>query len=81
MPPDAGATAFGMRRCHVEGNRILRKRVAGLYTIIAIKLVKGILLLFIALGIYSFFGEDLRAEFGRFLRRINIDPEHKPSIS
>lgn len=54
-----------------------RKRVTGLYTIIAIKLAKAVLLVFIALGIYSLLGDDLRVEFDRFLRWINVDPEHK----
>ena len=55
----------------------IRKRATGLYTIITIKLVKGIVLLFIALGIYSLLGEDLRMEFDRFLRWIRLDPEHE----
>lgn len=52
------------------------KRAAGLYTIIALKLGKGLLLFGIALGIYSLMGEDLRAEFERFLRWVKLDPEH-----
>ena len=55
----------------------VRKRATGLYTIIAIKLGKGVLLIFVALGVYSLMGDDLRAEFDRFLRWINVDPEHK----
>ncbi len=54
-----------------------RKRVTGLYTIIAIKLGKGLVLIGVALGVYSLMDEDLRAEFERFLRWINLDPEHK----
>ena len=45
-----------------------RKRAAGLYTIIAIKLGKSLLLFGITLGIYSLLGEDVRWEFERFLR-------------
>jgi len=53
------------------------RRVTGLYTIIAIKLGKGVLLILIALGVYSLMGDDLRLEFDQFLRWINIDPEHQ----
>lgn len=54
-----------------------RKRAAGLYTIIALKFGKSLLLFGIALGIYSLMGEDLGAEFERFLRWVKLDPEHK----
>jgi len=53
----------------------VKKRAAGLYTIIAIKLGKGLLLLGVSLGIYSLMGDDLREEFERFLRFVNLDPE------
>jgi uncharacterized membrane protein (DUF2068 family) len=55
----------------------VKKRAAGLYTIIVIKVGKGLLLFALALGIYSLLGEDLRAEFERFLRWMSLDPEHK----
>ena len=54
-----------------------RKRAAGLYTIIAIKLGKSLLLFGITLGIYSLLGEDVRWEFERFLRWMRLDPEHE----
>jgi len=50
---------------------------AGLYTIITLKLGKSLLLFGIALGIYSLMGEDLRAEFDRFLIWVRLDPEHQ----
>jgi uncharacterized membrane protein (DUF2068 family) len=49
----------------------------GLYTIIAVKLLKSLLLFGIALGVYSLMGDDLGAEFERFLRWVKLDPEHK----
>jgi uncharacterized membrane protein (DUF2068 family) len=55
----------------------VKKRVAGLYTIIAIKLGKGLLLIALSLGLYSLLGDDLKAEFEQFLRWISIDPEQK----
>ena len=54
-----------------------RKRAAGLYTIIAIKLAKGLLLLLISLGIFSLIGQDLDFEFDRFLRWIHLDPSSR----
>jgi uncharacterized membrane protein (DUF2068 family) len=53
------------------------KRVAGLYSIIALKLGKGLLLIGISLGVYSLLGDDLKAEFERLLRWMSIDPEQK----
>jgi uncharacterized membrane protein (DUF2068 family) len=53
------------------------RTAAGLYTIIALKLGKSALLFGIALGIYSLMGDDLQAEFERFLHWVRIDPEHQ----
>lgn len=53
-----------------------KKRAAGLYTIIAIKAGKGLLLLGLALGIYSLIGDDLRVEFDKVIRHLRLDPEH-----
>jgi uncharacterized membrane protein (DUF2068 family) len=57
-------------------DRSTPKSAAGLYTIIAIKLGKSLLLLCIALGVYSLLDNDLPAELERFLRWVRIDPEH-----
>ena len=54
-----------------------RKRAPTLYLIIAIKLVKGILLLAIGFGVLSLMGQDLDARFDQFLRWIHLDPEKK----
>jgi len=58
-------------------DRHVKNRAAGLYTIIAVKLGKSLLLFGVALGIYSLMGDDLRSEFERFLRWVRLDPEHK----
>lgn len=52
------------------------KRAAGLYTVIAIKLGKSLLLAAAALGIYSLLGDDLSAEFEKLLRTLGQNPEH-----
>lgn len=51
-----------------------------LYVIIAIKLLKGLILLFLGLSVLSLVGEDLDARFDQFLRGvplIHLDPEKK----
>jgi uncharacterized membrane protein (DUF2068 family) len=53
------------------------KRAAGLYTIIAIKLGKALLLLAVALGLFSLMDDDLQAQFDRFLRWVNVNPERE----
>ena len=59
-----------------DGGRA-RSGAPGLYTIIALKLGKSLLLFGITLGIYSLMDQDLRWEFERFLRWVRLDPEHK----
>ncbi len=54
-----------------------RKRAPGLYTIIALKLGKSLLLFGITLGIYSLMGDDLQMEMERFVRWLRLDPEHQ----
>lgn len=46
-----------------------------LYLIVGIKLIKGVLLLLIALGVYTLAGKDLQDLFDRFLRWVHLDPE------
>jgi uncharacterized membrane protein (DUF2068 family) len=53
------------------------RRAPTLYAIIAIKLLKGLLLLAIGLGVLSLIGQDLDARFDQFLRWIHFDPEKK----
>jgi len=52
-------------------------RAAGLYTIITIKLGKAVLLLLLALGIFSLAGNDLGIVLERFLRFVKVDPERE----
>jgi uncharacterized membrane protein (DUF2068 family) len=52
------------------------RRAAGLYTVIALKLGKGLLLLAVALGIYSLLGNNLSQEFEELLRLLRQNPEH-----
>jgi uncharacterized membrane protein (DUF2068 family) len=60
-PPGAGA--------------LPKKRAAGLYTIIAIKLGKGLLLAALALGLFSLMDNDLPKDFERFVRAFKLNPE------
>lgn len=52
-----------------------QNRAVGLYAIIAFKLVKGLLLLSLAFGVYSLVGDDLPEQLDRLLRWVRIDPE------
>jgi uncharacterized membrane protein (DUF2068 family) len=51
------------------------KKVPTLYFIIALKLVKGFLLVALALGIYKLSGKNLGVEYDQLLRLIRLDPE------
>ena len=46
-----------------------------LYFIVAIKLIKGVALLLLALGVYSLAKKDLPDLFDQFLRWVHLDPE------
>lgn len=48
-----------------------------LYVIVAIKLGKGLLLLLVALGIYSLSDNNLQAEFQTVLTQLHLDPENR----
>jgi len=52
-----------------------KKRAAGLYTIIAIKLGKALLLAAAALGLFSLMDDDLPATFDRLVRAFKLNPE------
>ena len=54
-----------------------KQRAPTLYAIIAIKLGKGLLLLLIALGVYSLADNDLIHDYRQLLHWIHIDPERK----
>ena len=46
-----------------------------LYFIVAIKLIKGVALLLLALGVFSLANKDLSDVFDQFLRWVHLDPE------
>jgi uncharacterized membrane protein (DUF2068 family) len=52
-----------------------KERAPMLYFIVAIKLIKGIALLLLALGVYSLAKKDLPDLFDQFLRWVHLDPE------
>jgi uncharacterized membrane protein (DUF2068 family) len=54
---------------------IPKKRAPMLYFIVAIKLIKGIALLLLALGVLSLANKDLSDVFDQFLRWVHLDPE------
>ena len=52
-----------------------KKRAVGLYTIIAIKLGKALLLATAAFGLFTLMGHDLPAVFDRAVRLFKLNPE------
>ena len=46
-----------------------------LYGIIAFKLIRGALLLMLAMQVYALVGEDLRPRFDEVVKRLRLDPE------
>ena len=54
---------------------VLKKRAPTLYFIVAIKLIKGVALLLLALGVFSLANKDLSDVFDQFLRWVHLDPE------
>ena len=52
-----------------------RRRAPTLYLIIAIKLLKGLVLLLLGLGVLALVGQDLNERFDEMLRWIHFDPE------
>ncbi len=55
----------------------IKRRAPTLYVIIGIKLLKGVLLLLLALGVYSLSDNNLPQEFRQLLQFLHIDPEKK----
>jgi uncharacterized membrane protein (DUF2068 family) len=55
----------------------LKKRAPTLYVIIAIKLIKGALLLLLAVGVYRMSGRDLPEMFRQVLEFFHFDPERR----
>jgi uncharacterized membrane protein (DUF2068 family) len=52
-----------------------KERAPMLYFIVAIKLIKGLALLLLALGVFSLANKDLSDVFDQFLRWVHLDPE------
>jgi len=52
-----------------------KERAPTLYFIVAIKLIKGVALLLLALGVFSLANRDLSDVFDQFLRWVHLDPE------
>ncbi len=52
-----------------------KARAPTLYFIAAIKLIKGVALLLLALGVFSLAKKDLSDVFDQFLRWVHLDPE------
>jgi uncharacterized membrane protein (DUF2068 family) len=55
--------------------KIPKKRAPMLYFIVAIKLIKGVALLLLALGVFTLANKDLPDLFAQFLRWVHLDPE------
>ncbi|HEY9510837.1 MAG TPA: DUF2127 domain-containing protein [Verrucomicrobiae bacterium] len=55
----------------------IKKRAPTLYLIIALKLLKGAMLLLLALGVYSLSDRNLPEEFRKLLEFFHFDPEKK----
>jgi uncharacterized membrane protein (DUF2068 family) len=53
------------------------KRAPTLYLIAAFKIGKGLLLLLVALGIFSLAGQDLQNDFEKVVRWFGLDPEKR----
>jgi uncharacterized membrane protein (DUF2068 family) len=52
-----------------------RKHAPTLYGIVAFKLIRGALLLMLAMQVYALVGEQLRPHFDEVVRRLRLDPE------
>ena len=57
--------------------KFVKKRAPTLYVIIAIKLLKAVLLLLLAAGVYSLTDNNLPEEFRQLLFFLHLDPEKK----
>ncbi|MFZ0828573.1 MAG: DUF2127 domain-containing protein [Verrucomicrobiia bacterium] len=55
----------------------VKKRAPTLYFIIAVKLIKGVLSLLLAFGVYKLAGADLSDYFDRFVHWVHLDPENR----
>lgn len=60
---------------HEVKTLMVKKRAPTLYFIVAIKLLKGTVLLLLALSIFSLKNQDLPDLFNHFLQWVHLDPE------
>ena len=60
-----------------SGQQSVKKRAPTLYAIILIKLVKGVLFLLLAVGVYTLSDNNLPDEFQRVLKFFHFDPERR----
>ena len=60
-----------------EEKAFLKKRAPTLYVIIAIKLLKGLLFVVLAIVAYTLSDNDLPAEFRGLLHHLRLNPERK----
>lgn len=60
-----------------HGEAVVKRRAPTLYAIAAVKLIKGALLLLLALGVYSLSDNNLPEEFRGLLKFLHLDPEQK----
>jgi uncharacterized membrane protein (DUF2068 family) len=60
-----------------DDTTFVKKRAPTLYVIIAMKLMKGLLFLLLALGVYSLSDNNLPEEFQQLLQFLHLDPEKK----
>lgn len=60
-----------------NGDEEVLKRAPTLYVIIGIKLVKGVLLLLLGLGLYTLSNNNLPDEFRSLLQFFDLDPDKK----
>lgn len=65
------------QRSDSMGTDFVRKRAPTLYAIIAFKLIKGTLLLLLALGIFRLADNDLVNDYHAFLNWLHVDPERQ----
>src|SRR5689334_19883695 len=61
----------------LPNDAVPKKRAPTLYVIIAIKLLKGLLLLLLAFGVYKLSDENLPDVFKEVLMFFHLDPEKK----
>ena len=62
---------------NVKTEAPMKKRAPTLYFIIVVKLIKGVLALLLAFGVFRLAGKDLGDIFDHALKTIHLDPENR----